>query len=276
MPVRYELYGVQHPGEPRSVWRFGEPECPLRLARTPTGLGGAEAAHVRQANARQLGATWRGIKREINLIGLEVRVGPVEPGAVALDLWRTWRRSLGNGEQLAEFHAISSGGGRRFQYVRRENSMPDCPLDLLENVGEVTEEAVLGSDDSPWNGDPVHPDPFAPGQFADQEIHNGGDFDSWVFWKITGPGTFSIGTGAESVTLPAIPGGTYWTVETNPQYPHINNALGVDVWELAGNVGWYEPVPAGDTVPLNISATGTSSATRVEVWLPQLYELAAG
>lgn len=275
MALRYELHGVEYPDRARSVWRFGEPECPLRLAEAPTGIGGAEMGHVRQANARQRGATWRGTKREINLIGLVVRVGPVEPGEVALDLWNAWRDSIGTGEQLSEFHVISPGGSDRWQYVRKENSMPDCPLDLLENVGLVTEEAVLGSDDSAWTAAPVHPDPFTPDEFTGRTIRNAGDFDSWAYWKLTGPGVFSIGVGAESVTLPAIPTGTYWTVETNPEYPHIKNAAGVDVWETAGNIGWYEPVRAKTTAPLNISGTGTSATSRVEVWLPQHYERAA-
>ncbi|WP_328438261.1 hypothetical protein [Nocardia puris] len=274
MPVRYELHGVQYPDQPRTVWRFGDPECPLRLAETPKGLGGAQFGHIRQSNARELGATWRGLKREINPVTLTVRVGPVQPGAVALDLWNAWRLSLGTGSELAEFHVISPGGGDRYQFVRRENAVPDATLDLLETVGELTETVVLASDESPWRGATVNPPPFAPTEWAGKTIRNDGDFETWPFWRLTGPGVFSIGVGDEAVTLPMIPAGTHWTVETNPQYPHIHDAAGVDVWEQAGNVGWYQPVPAKTTVPLNMSGTGTSASSRVEVWLPQLYEWA--
>ncbi|MFC9874883.1 hypothetical protein [Nocardia salmonicida] len=275
MSVRFELHGVEHPDRPRSVWRFGDPGCPLRLADSPKGIGGAPFKHARQGNARQAGETWRGLTREINLIGLSVRIGAVEPGQVALDLWNSWRDSLGTGAELGEFHVISAGGGDRWQWVRRESPVPDPPLDLLDTIGWCTEEVLLGSDESWWMSAPIHPAPFAPADFAGQTIHNHGDEAAWPFWKLTGPGTFSIGVDGESVTLPMIAAGTHWTVETDPQFPHIKNAAGLDVWESAGNVGWYKPAPARTTVPLTISGTATTSASRVEVWLPQRFERAA-
>ncbi|WP_280273370.1 hypothetical protein [Nocardia wallacei] len=275
MPVRFELRGVEYPGQPRSIWQFGEPDCPLRLAEAPKGVGGAPIVHVRQANARQAGATWRGSNRDINLITLTVRLGPVEPGEVALDLWNTWRDSLGDGQALAEFHVISPGGGDRFQYVRRENQIPDPSFDLLNDVGWCTETAVLGSDESWWNGATVNPPTYTPDTFAGRTIHNDGDVAAWVFYKLTGPGRYSIGVDGETQTLPTIPAGETWTVETNPEYPHIHNGAGLDVWEQAGNVGWYKSVPAKSTVALNISGTATSEASRIEVWMPQKYERAA-
>ncbi|WP_039823261.1 hypothetical protein [Nocardia testacea] len=274
MSVRYELRGVEYPGLPRSIWRFGDPECPLRLAKPPKGVGGAPIGHVRQANARQAGATWRGLNREINLITLEVHVGPVESGETAVDLWHTWRASLGDGQALAEFHALSPGGGDRFQYVRRETAIPDPSFELLTDVGWCTETAVLGSDESWWLGQTVNP-VITPDLFAGRTIRNDGDADGWLLWALTGPGRYSIGVGTESVTLPMLAPGEVWTVETNPEYPHIRNAAGVDVWESAGNIAWYQSVPPGATVPLNISGTSLGSASQVEVWMPQKYERAA-
>ncbi|MBH0778826.1 hypothetical protein [Nocardia bovistercoris] len=274
MSVRYELHGIERPGHPRLVWRFGEPDCPLRLAEAPTGLGGAQATHVRQANARQAGATWRGIERGINTIGLVVRVGPVEPGAVAIDLWQSWRGSLGTGEQIGEFHAISPGGGDRFQWVRRESVVADSAVDLLDTVGAVTESVVLGSDESWWMGQTAHLGPLAPGSFSGRSLYNDGDCAAWVFWQLTGPGSYEIGVGDEAVMLPMLGVGEVWTVETNPEYPHIKNSDGLDTWEIAGNIGWYTSVPAKSLAPLHIVGTGTSSVSRVEAWMPQKYEAA--
>ena len=273
--VRYELHGVEYPGRARSVWRFGEPGCPLRLATTPTGIGGAPFTHIRQSNARQDGATWRGLTREISPIGLTVRFGPVEPGAVAVDLWHTWRESLGGGNQLSEFHTISPGGGDRFQWVRCEASVPDAQLDLLYTIGWLTESVTLTSDQSWWRGEVAHLGPLPSTDWTGRTLTNTGDTTGWVLWALTGPGTYTIGVGDEAVTLPALTAGQMLSVETNPEYPHIKNAAGVDVWETAGNVAWYSGVPAHTTVPLTMSATGTSSASRIELWMPQLYERAA-
>ncbi len=275
MPVHFELRGVEYPGQPRSIWRFGDPECPLRLAEPPKGVGGAPLAHVRQSNARQAGATWRGLNREINPITLVVRVGPVEPGDIAFDLWNAWRDSLGDGIQLAEFHVISPGGGDRYQYVRREKEIPDPSFELLTDVGWCTETAILGSDESWWNGDTVNPPAYTPDTFAGHTIHNSGDVASWAYWQLTGPGRYSVGVGDESKTLPMIPAGATWSVETNPEFPHIHDSAGLDVWEQAGNIGWYQNVPAKMTSALKISGTDTSADSRVRVWLPQKYERAA-
>ncbi|MGV9662574.1 hypothetical protein [Nocardia niigatensis] len=275
MAVRYELHGVKLPGIPQSVWRFGEPDCPLRLAETPTGLGGAAMTHIRQKNARQAGATYRGTNRDINIIGLTVRVGPVTPGAEALDLFDTWRDSLGVGEGLAEFHVISDGGGDRFQWVRAESAVPDPDLSSLDIAGWLTESVSLSSDESWWNKAPIHPAPFTPATFAGKRIRNDGDTASWPLWQLTGPGKFSIGVDGEKVTLPTLAAGEVWTVETNPEFPHIKNAAGVDKWPLAGAVGWYRPVPPRDEVPITLEGTGTSAASRIEMWLPQKFVRAA-
>lgn len=273
--LRYELHGVEYPGRARSVWRFGEPGCPLRLAKTPAGIGGAPLSHIRQSNARQDGATWRGLSREINPIGLSVRIGPVEPGAVAMDLWQTWRDSLGDGRAVAEFHVISPGGADRFQWVRREQAIPDPDFALLDTIGWCTEEAVLTSDESWWRGEVAHLGPLDNTQWSGRTLRNDGDTAGWVLWALTGPGTYTIGVDGEAVTLPALTAGQTLSVETNPEYPHIRNGAGVDVWETAGMVGWYKPIPARTTVPLTMSATGTSSASRIELWMPQLHERAA-
>ncbi|MCU1647096.1 MAG: hypothetical protein JWN03_7371 [Nocardia sp.] len=275
MAVRYELRGVEYPGHPRTIWRFGDPECPLRLAQAPLGVGGAPMAHVRQANARQAGATYRGTNREINPISITVRVGPVKPGEEAFDLWSTWRESLGDGTNLAEWHVITPGGGLRWQYVRLETAMSDPPYELLDTVGWCTEDAVLVSDESWWNAAPVNPPAFAPDQFAGRSIRNDGDVPTWPFWRLTGPGAFSIGLGTEKVLLPKLQPNEVWTVETNPEFPHIKDWTGKDVWSKAGNVAWYHSASPKTTVPLNIEGIATTADSRVEVWLPQKYQRAA-
>nr|WP_238845983.1 hypothetical protein [Nocardia terpenica] len=274
MSVQYELRGVEYPGQSRSIWRFGDPECPLRLAETPTGLGGAPLEHVRQSNARQRGATYRGTNLEINPITLVVRIGPVTPGTNALAIWNEWRTSLGTGSELAEFHVFSPSGGDRWQWVRLEKAVADPPLHQLQDIGWMTEQVALASDDSDWNAAPVTPPDFTPETFDGNSIHNAGDVDSWPYWELTGPGKFTIGVDGEQITLPALAAGEVWTIETDPEYPHIRNADGDDKWPLAGNIHWYRKVPARSTVALNLSGIGTSGASRIKVVLPQRYQRA--
>lgn len=267
--VRYELVGVPIPGRAPRRWAFNTPGCPLRLASTPTGLGGAPRKHVRQTNARQKGATWRGTTYDINSIGLDVRVGPVKPGRTAVELHSEWRDSLGTGEQVGEFHVFGPRG-ERWQYVRLDEAMPDPDLTGLEWNGVTTERVKLSSDSSLWMAHPVVL-PLTPAEFPGARIRNGGDVDSALAWELTGPGTFTIGTPTEHHKLPAIPAGETWTVDTDPDNPSIRDQTGRDRWDEVGIVAWYEPVPAGRTVDLTLTVTGSGSGTRAVVRLPQLH-----
>ncbi|MCZ4557990.1 hypothetical protein O4215_20725 [Rhodococcus maanshanensis] len=274
MTVLYELVGVQVPGKPRTVWKFGDPGCPLRLAQTPTGLGGAKFKHSRQSNARQPGATWRGRVDEINLIKLALRIGPVTEGAPALALWHSWRASLGRGEALAEFHVRSPGGGDRFQWVRLEEAVPDPDLTGLEWNGYMDEEVILAGDFPWWIGEAFERT-YTPAQFAGLTITNAGDVPSWPYVELTGPGTFTFGVGTEAIVLPAIGPGQKWRIETDDEAPFVRNAAGADVWDQLGPKAWFQNVPANDTVPLNLSVTGAGAGTSALIRLPQMFERAA-
>lgn len=275
MPVRHELVGVQVPDRPRIRWRFGEPDCPLRLASTPTGLGGAPLTNTGQSNARQPGRTFRGQVRDYNPIKAIVRVGPVEPGAVALDLWNDWRESLGTGNELAEWHVHSPRGGDRFQYVRLDKDIPDPDFAALEWLGEVTEEANLASDFSYWNGKGVEKT-FTPANFAGAKtIKNLGDVDSWAYYEVTGPGTFTLGVDGETVILPALAAGETWHIDTDYEAPYVRNAAGVDKQEALGVKAWFKPVPANATTTLTVNVTGSNANTRALVKLPGYYTRAA-
>lgn len=272
MTVRYELVGVDAPNSPQYRWEFGAPDCPLRLATTPTGLGGAPLVHARQSNARQAGASWRGRNDDINTVGLDVWIGPVPP-AQAFDLWQMWRQSLGRGDRLAEFH-VWSDFGHTWQYVRLEKEMPAPDFAALEVLGEVREQATLTSDESWWTADPVEPPAYTAAQLSGKTITNSGDVPAWMFYELTGPGTFTIGANGEYHTLPALAAGEVWRIETDSENPYIVNAAGADRWPLVGLKAWYKPIPAGTTAPLNMSVTGSNSNTRVRVVLPQKYTTA--
>ncbi|RYF58694.1 MAG: hypothetical protein EOO27_11670 [Comamonadaceae bacterium] len=272
MTVRYELVGVDAPNSPQYRWEFGAPDCPLRLATTPTGLGGAPMVHARQSNARQPGASWRGRNDDINTIELNVRVGPVPP-AQALEVWQAWRQSLGRGDKLAEFHVYSELG-HTFQYVRLEKEIPAPDFAALEWLGEVTETAILTSDESWWRSDPVDVTYNYSSYVQGTKITNEGDVPGWMRYEITGPGTFTIGVGGEYNTLPTLAAGETWIIETDAEDPYIRNTAGVDKWNLVGLKAWYKPVPAGSTVPLDWVVSGGNANTKARFVLPQKYTTA--
>lgn len=288
MPLRYSLLGVQIPGVARELWEFGEPSDTeqvglqdIGLRTTPKGLGGAEFEHVRQRNARSTRSTWRGRNDNINVITLDVKLGPTAVGDDAVALHTRWRDSLGRGDQLLEFRVESPGvAGYRFQYVRLEKAMPDPDYFLLEVAGEAFEECVLGSDETFWRG-AVHTETFAPTagaglrSFAQATVPNAGDVDTWIEYVVRGPGTFTIGTGTDVVKLPALAAGALWRIGTDPEDFYIRDAAGVDRGELVGAKAWFAPILNRRTTALSITATGTTSASRVEVTMPTYYQRAA-
>lgn len=275
MTIRYEIIGAQPAdGTTRRRWAFGDPECPLRLASTPTGLGGAPFKHSRQSNARQPGATWRGRVDEYNTIGLDVHIGPVPP-AEAVELWSTWRASLGRGDRLAEFHTYSPAGGDRWQYVRLEQSTRDPGLDLLAEGGYAFEHVELGSDVAWWESAPIE-QAYTLAEPAPATIRNHGDVPAWARWTVTGPGVFTLGLDGEAVTLPALAAGESWEIETDPEGPHVRDtATNTDRGDRLGVKAWFRPAAADRASQITATITGGTSDSRVELRLPQLWTVAA-
>jgi len=288
VPLRYSLLGVQIPGMVRELWQFGEPSLGAQngmqhvgLRTTPKGLGGAPFEHVRQRNARSTRSTWRGRNDGINTIGLDVKLGPTHLGDDAVALHTRWRNSLGRGEELLEFRVESPGVyGYRFQYVRLEAAMPDPDYFLLEIAGEAFEECTLGSDETYWRGN-VHTETFAPTAtaglraFADADVYNEGDVDTWGEYLLRGPGSYTIGTGADTVTLPTLAAGAVWDIGTDPEDFYIRDAQGVDRGELVGAKAWFMPILARTDTALVITATGTNADSRVEYTMPTYFQRAA-
>lgn len=253
------------------VWEFNNPTCPLSLHTDPTGLEGAEFSFDDQKNVDQAGVTMRARMDEPNFIGLDVKVGPVQPGNGAVHLLKQWRDSLGRGKQIHRFHAITDQGDDRFQDVRLGAKLPPLPLSQMRDVGVVLHEAaVLRSDESWWRRRPVV-ETFTPAQFATAVIDSHSDEPVWPHIVITGPITLpTIGWQGEAVPLPTIAAGDRWTIETDPDWFQINDNTGADRSWIGRR--WYQQIPAGRrTVPITITGSGTTAATKVEITVPQLH-----
>ncbi|MFI7172295.1 hypothetical protein [Rhodococcoides fascians] len=286
-PVSFSLTGVD-----ASVWPFvGLDECslstPLRLGKTPGGLGGAPGKHDDDQNVDQAGVTWRSKMFGPNVITLRsVRFGPVPRGQDALDRWLQFCDAFGDGRQLGEFHAQSVRNGTerdRFQYWRLLSELPDPDYMQVVNTGFVNVgDIAVRSDESWWREKPVDVS-FTPGQFTGATVANVSDDDAWAYWEIVGPITNpTIGLAGESITiLITVPAGQSWKINTDPNNFSVRDGANVDRSFL--RVYWRKKAPRrtatvlnnGTTdIPLALGGTGTNSNTRIRLVLPQVYRSA--
>jgi len=252
------------------VWDFTSSTCPLSLRTDPTGLEGAEFAFDDQKNVDQAGVTWRARMDEPNLIGLDVKIAVRDPAA-RVRTAQQWRHSLGRGKQIHRFWTITDEAGRRFQDVRLASKLGPLNYTLLRNAGIVLSDPVmLRSDESWWRRVPVVKT-FTPADFATAAVRTHSDEPVWPHLRITGPITLpTIGWMGESVPLPTIASGDYLDIETDPDWFQINDSTGADRSWVGRR--WYKQIPAGRlTVPIAITGTGTTSATKVELTVPQLH-----
>lgn len=286
-PVSFSLTGVD-----ASVWPFvGLDECslatPLRLGKTPGGLGGAPGKHDDDQNVDQAGVTWRSKMFGPNVITLKsVRFGPVPRGQDALDRWLQFCDAFGDGRQLGEFHAQSVRNGTerdRFQYWRLLSELPDPDYMQVVNTGFVNVgDVAVRSDESWWRQDPIDVS-YTPAEFAGATVANVSDDDAWAYWEIIGPITNpTIGLAGESITiLITVPAGQSWKINTDPNNFSVRDGANVDRSFL--RVYWRKKAPRrtaavlnnGTTdIPLALGGTGTNSNSRIRLVLPQVYRSA--
>lgn len=257
------------------VWRFNDPTCPLSLHRDPTGLEGAAFTPDDQTNVGQAGVTFKARDDAPNLIGLDVKVGPLDPGEQAVWWLKDWRHSLGRMIHLHTFHAHTPWGGDRFQRVRLAEKLAPPNLYQMRHSGVILhDEVVLRSDESWWRKTPVVKT-FDPADFVSASVVSESEEDVWPHIVITGPITAPvIGWGTDNtVPLGDIPAGDTVTIDTDPDWWQITNSAGDDLSWVGDR--WYQPIPAVDpgpqTVPIVIQGTATTAATSVTFTVPQLF-----
>jgi hypothetical protein len=260
------------------VWAFNEPMCPLRLASDPTGIEGAPFDFDDQENAGQAGVSFRARNDRPNVIGLDIHVGPVEPGPGAQDLLQRVVSSFGRGKEIHTFTCATETGGARTQLVRLAGgpvALSTSMLTQMRDHGYARIKATFRSDETWFRKAPVVRT-LTAAQFAGATVVSESEEPAWPHWVITGPITLpTIGVDGEAVTLPTISVGQTWTIDTDPDYFSIVDQAGTDrSW-----VGryWTKPVlpvtpgQATRTVSVTISGTGTTGATRVVLTVPQLF-----
>jgi hypothetical protein len=278
--VRYMLIGVD--GQP---WMFGEADCPLRVVTDPD-IGGAGFKVNRLSNVKQYGASFNSVSHEIKEFGLEVHLkGMGLKGNAALDVWKRWRKSLGNGEQELIFYAMRGNPGAeryRVSGVRLNGPMPKVELDRIRTSGYFRETAPLASEHSLWQGDPLGQTWLASG-FGSAQLTYLGDVEAPLVYEVTGPITnLKLGVGGEQVELTGttIPAGQTWKIDTNPQGQTIRRLsddvnMKPTVYQNAGAPrSWHKLIQPNVTGPqsITIAGTGTSGATAVAVSCQTFYD----
>ena len=257
---------------------FGDPSCPLRLNNIE-GLGGAPAEFVDIVGAGQAGVTFVDLTDQPNVITLDLKFGPLMhgetiKGTAAVEAYSGWRKSLGRGRKVGKFECLDTG---RFQMVRPILSQMS-PYNIVRgvhNVGFTDERVQLRSDESWWRTDPFD-ETFAYGETI--TVDNLGDDESWPWYQITGPITAPrIGLDGEAITIKrangttlTIPAGKTLTVQTDPDWWEVVDSDGVDHSWLGER--WHKRAPEDtEGIPVTFTGSGTTSATKIRVVVPQLF-----
>lgn len=236
-------------------------------------LGGPTFEFDDLDGVNQAGVTNSSIKYRPGSITAGVRIDGGRGGPDARDLLAAWRKSNGvggarrPGGKLMRFELIETG---RFQEVRLVGFKNPPDYVKMHAVGRAYDEVEWRSDETWWRTDP-YVFTFTAAQFAAANIRNDGDIDSWVHYKLEGPITNpKIGIAGELIALPSLTAGQWMDIETNPDYWAIYDQAGLDRSWIGDR--WHGKAPADtEEIPMSITGTGTTSATKLTVTVPQLY-----
>lgn len=243
--------------------------------RTITGLAGAPYSFDELQAATTDGVIVRGRKDEANVIELSCWIDYPRGGLDARDWLIEWRRGLGRGlardENSPPLRLRINDS--RWQDVRLIAPKNEPQLELIMAYGRAADEITVRQDLSWWRGTPVTRS-FTAAQFAGATIANRGDEATWPTYRLTGPITSpKLGLDGELVSLPTLTAGQYLDIETDPDSWQVTDQAGNDRSWIG--VRWLKQAPARTTaVPVSITGTGTSGATRLDVSLPQMFWMA--
>lgn len=255
------------------LWPFSQPPTPVRLVEEPTGLDGAPYEFDDIVGAGQAGVTGNSRIDHPNVIGCKVYIDSPGGGRDARDLLAAWRHANGRGWSLLpdgplmKFEVEDTG---RYQMVRLLQFKNRAEYLKIHSCGRAYDEVEYRSDESWWRTDPIV-ETFAAAEFPVAAVANFGDVDSWLHYKLEGPITSpKIGIGSELISLPSLTAGQWLDIETDPDLWDIRDQAGVDRTWIGER--WHIKAPANtDAVPISITGTGTTSATKLTVTVPQLF-----
>ncbi|MGW0039821.1 hypothetical protein [Gordonia sp. NPDC003376] len=267
-----------------TVWDFNDSRGLVDL-KYVKGLDGADFKLATLHGVNQRGVTVVGSDFEPGKLSLGVQIQPYRQGirgADAVAILADWRDGIGEGEGARDgnemrFRVVDTN---RWQAVRCVTK-PPADWEGMRISGNYLDEVVFQSDESDWRTDPLEYT-FTAAQFAGAAVANPGTVDSWPWFRLTGPITTpTLGIAGEAVALPTLTGGQWLTIETDPNWYAVTDQDGVDkTFTLTAMAGsnddrWRTPAAARDeSIPVTITGTGTTGATKLEVVVPQIYRSA--
>lgn len=255
-------------------WPLSAPGCPVRL-RTVTGLEGAEWDFDTTTGVGQPGVTVVARTDKESFVEMTLWVGPVDRGDPAVELLRDFLDGLGRGwSRDGRLMTLTALDTDRFQQVRLAEKYKSPDWAQMFHVGRTELSIKLQSDESWWRAKPVDKT-FTPGEFATASVTNRGNVEegAWPWFRIDGPiANPTIGLVDEQVTIPlTLAAGQWVEVNTDPDWWEVRDQAGIDrTWSVGER--WHQTAPPDTAnIKVNISGTGTTTATRVRVVVPQLF-----
>ena len=236
-------------------------------------LGGPAFEFDDLDGVNQAGVTNSAIKYKPGSITAGIRIDGGTGGPDARNLLAAWRRGNGiggarrSGGKLMRFEVAETA---RFQEVRLVAFKNAPEYVKMHAVGRAYDEVEWRSDETWWRTDPYE-FAFTAAEFGAAKVRNDGDVDSWVHYRLDGPITNpKVGIDGELIPLPSLTAGQWLDIETDPDRWAIWDQAGVDRSWIGER--WHVKAPADtEEIPLSITGTGTTSATKLTVTVPQLF-----
>ncbi|WP_288336876.1 hypothetical protein [uncultured Gordonia sp.] len=254
----------------------------LRYVR---GIDGASFEHQMIKGVGQRGRTWLGKELSENQIAIGANVHPARrlgvKGEGAVDIMSAWRDGIGEGEverdgNQMRFELVDTG---RYQAVRLFEKKP-ADWEQIRVAGFFFDEVIFQADDTDWYSEPEKYT-FTAAQFAGAAIANPGTVEAWVGYKLYGPITNpTLGIDGEAVKLPNLTASQWLEINTEPNWYEVTDQAGVDrtfsLTTLAAanslDDRWRKfAKPRATSIPVTITGSGTTSATKLEVTVPRIW-----
>jgi len=270
-----------------SVWDLTHPDGGVFLTRGGVrGLGMPDKInHYRDENATIDGAYWRGLKYGPREVYWPTHLFNDASTREWTDFDRAFWKSL-HPRREGVWSVTVPGVSTRTLRLRLTSDgswapevdptffgWTDYPITLQADqplwVGGTIAREFEGVGGTPFFGGTTAGDPIivigSGRTLSTASITNPGDEDAWPRWKVTGPSTMAtVAVAGHTVEIPVtLADATKWiSIDSDPTVQSIVDQDGNDVFESMGAID-FGAIPAGETVNLSLSMTGTGKI-RVE------------
>lgn len=268
------LIDIQWHGVDGSVWYLTDPTSRVRLM---PGVRGLEAPTIDRWTSEAPGLAgnrYRGHRARAREVFLPVYLR----GASSAD-WlaakRAWHASLDPDHEGTL--VVTLAGQRRYLPCRWVSTEQGWSYDPLL-AGRASFGEYLEASGVYWLADPITRSwtTEAPGEFfmtgggvffvsasntiGDAVIDNPGDVPAWPVWTLNGPfDTATISVNDATIEVPfAVGSGEWLRIDTRPDRQSVADDTGADRVSALGAVT-FASIPAGSSVSLGLSATGTGT-----------------